>query len=330
MRISFACVIVAAVLVLGACTPIVNINVMPPEERFKPQVVLEEGGGGSRVAVIEVRGLIMDGRTPGLIMDGPNPVDRFAAQLTLAEKDPAVKALIVRITSPGGTVTASHVMHEELRRFSRVTGKPVVASIGEVGASGGYYLALSADTIMAEPTSITGSIGVIMPTVNVSEGLAMIGIRSRSITSGPNKDLANPMEPMRDAQYAVLQEMVNEMYARFRGLVVERRPGLSSGNLDMATDGRVVMGERAKELGLVDELGGLREAFVRAKAMAGLERATLVKYADPATPPRSIYSSAGEPEREINLVQLKVGTGALGANGTAPFYYLWAPGGLGF
>lgn len=330
MRILLAGVFLAAALVLGACTPIVNINVMPPEERFRPQVVLEEGGGGSRVAVIEVRGLIMDGRTPGLIMDGPNPVDRFAAQLTLAEKDPAVKALIVRITSPGGTVTASHVMHEELRRFSRVTGKPVVASIGEVGASGGYYLALGADTIMAEPTSITGSIGVIMPTVNVSEGLAMIGIRSRSITSGPNKDLANPMEPIRDAQYAVLQGMVDEMYARFRGLVVERRPGLSSGNLDMATDGRVFMGERAKELGLVDELGGLREAFARAKEMAGLGRATLVKYADPATPPRSIYSAAGESEREINLVQVKLGTAALQATGTAPFYYLWAPGGLGF
>lgn len=329
MRIFLAGVLVTAVL--GGCTPIVNINVMPPEERFKPQVVLEEGGS-SRVAVIEVRGLIMDGRTPGLIMDGPNPVDRFVAQLTLAEKDPAVRAIIVRITSPGGTVTASHVMHEELRRFSRVTGKPVVASIGEVGASGGYYLALAADTIMAEPTSITGSIGVIMPTVNVSEGLAMIGIRSRSITSGPNKDLANPLEPMRDAQYAVLQEMVDEMYARFRGLVVERRPGLSSGNLAMATDGRVVMGERARELGLVDELGGLREAFARAKTMAGLERATLVKYADPATPPRSIYSASdsGVGEREVNLVQLKMGTGSLGANGTAPFYYLWAPGGLGF
>ncbi|MCC6951088.1 MAG: signal peptide peptidase SppA [Phycisphaerales bacterium] len=330
MRTLLSGVLSAAALVLGACTPIVNINVMPPEERFRPQVVLEEGGGGSRVAVIEVRGLIMDGRTPGLIMDGPNPVDRFAAQLTLAEKDPAVKALIVRITSPGGTVTASHVMHEELRRFSRVSGKPVVASIGEVGASGGYYLALGADTIMAEPTSITGSIGVIMPTVNVSEGLAMIGIRSRSITSGPNKDLANPMEPIRDAQYAVLQGMVDEMYARFRGLVVERRPGLASGNLDMATDGRVFMGERAKELGLVDELGGLREAFARAKEMAGLERATLVKYADPATPPRSIYSAAGESEREINLVQVKLGAGALRATGTAPFYYLWAPGGLGF
>jgi protease-4 len=185
-----------------------------------------------------------------------------------------------------------------------------------VGASGGYYLALGADTILAEPTSITGSIGVIMPTVNVSEGLAMIGIRSRSITSGPNKDLANPMEPMRDAQYAVLQQMVDEMYARFRGLVVERRPGLSAGNLDMATDGRIVMGDRAKELGLVDELGGLREAFARAKAMARLERATLVKYADPATPPRSIYSTTGGPEREINLVQLKLGSGSLGADGT--------------
>jgi protease-4 len=330
MRISLAGVLVTAMMVLGACTPVVNINVMPPEERFRPQVVLEEGGGGSRVAVIEVRGLIMDGRSPGLIMDGPNPVDRFAAQLTLAEKDPAIKAIIVRITSPGGTVTASHVMHEELRRFSRVTGKPVVASIGEVGASGGYYLALGADTILAEPTSITGSIGVIMPTVNVSEGLAMIGIRSRSITSGPNKDLANPMEPMRDAQYAVLQQMVDEMYARFRGLVVERRPGLSAGNLDMATDGRIVMGDRAKELGLVDELGGLREAFARAKAMARLERATLVKYADPATPPRSIYSTTGGPEREINLVQLKLGSGSLGADGTAPFFYLWAPGGLPF
>jgi len=117
------------------------------------------------------------------------------------------------------------------------------------------------------------------------------------------------------------------MYARFKGLVIERRPGLKPADVAAATDGRVFMGGRAKELGLIDDVGGIREAFAAAKTMAGLQAATLVKYADQGQPPRSLYSmSPGRaPESEINLIQLKLGSGLPSSLETAPMYYLWLP-----
>lgn len=313
---------------LAACTPIVNINVVPGQENLRPQTVLADANSsGGKVAMIDVRGVIMDSHTPGLLADGPNPVDRLAAQLDQASKDSSIKAVILRITSPGGTVTASDIMHQEVRRFEKETGKPVIASIGEIGTSGGYYLALAADRIYAEPTSITGSVGVIMPTMNFSEGLSKLGIKSISVKSGANKDLANPFEPVRDGQYAVLQGMVDEMYARFKGLVLERRKGLKPEMVAEATDGRIFMGEHAKAIGLIDEIGGVRECFAEAKRLAGLQGATLVKFADVGAPPRSAYSQSGTPTREseINLVQLRLGAGFAAANDVAPFYYLWMP-----
>jgi protease-4 len=324
-RPSLALTLVAAAapLLLAGC---ITVNVTPPPTRARPKVVLEDPGAGhDRVALIEVRGLLVDSRTPGLLADGPNPVDRFAEHLDLARRDARVKALIVRITSPGGTVTASDIMHHDLRRFADETKRPVVVSMGEVAASGGYYLALAADTIVAQPTTITASIGVILPTMNFSDGLARIGVRSRAVVSGPNKDLASPFEPPREAQYAVLQTMVDDFYARFQTLVRTRRPAIAPADFPGVTDGRIVSGERALALGLVDELGGVHEAFARAKHLAGLERATLVKYLDAQTLPSSVYAAAPAPQPEINLLQINL-AGALPTPAeSSGFYYLWLP-----
>lgn len=315
----------SCLLILTACTPVVNINLVPGREQLKAQPVYPgEQASRDQVAIIDVRGALIDAQLPGLLSDAPNPVDRFVAQLHMAEKDQAIKGVIVRITSPGGTVTASDIMHQELVRFRRESGKPVVASIGEVGASGGYYLALAADRLYAEPTAITGSVGVIMPTINFSQGMAKLGIVSRSVKSGANKDLANPLEPMRDSQYAVLQRMVDDMYARFRGLVAERRPGINPADLGVVTDGSVFTGVRAKELGLIDETGGVREAFEETKRLAGLKSATLVKFASEGLAPRSAYSVApSSGDREINLVQLNLPAGLPAGASPGAMYYLW-------
>jgi protease IV len=212
----------ASALTGGACAPLsVTIGVGPGDRKLHETTVLTDtGGDGDKVAMIDVRGLIADVREPALFGEGHNPVDEFLSRLERAGKDGSVKAVILRINSPGGTVTASDILYREVLRFRETTKKPVVASLGEVAASGGYYLALSADRIIAQPTSITGSIGVIIPTVNFSEGLSRIGIQSRSIKSGPNKDIANPLEPIREGQYAVLQGIVDEFYASFKGLVI--------------------------------------------------------------------------------------------------------------
>lgn len=333
-----ALTLAATLGLLSACTPKVTVNLGAGSDGSLTQrvVLRDQSPGDAKVAMIDVRGLIMDARSPGLLGSGSNPVDDLVARLDLAAKDPSIKAVILRVNSPGGTVTGSDTMYHEVRHFAETTRKPVVACMGEVAASGGYYLSLAADHIVAQPTSVTASIGVIVPTMNFSEGLARIGIIARNVVSGKNKDMAWPYSPMKDDQYQVLQAMVNDYYARFRGLVIERRPHLAADHLDEATDGRVVTGARAKELGLVDELGGIREAFAAAKSRAGVTSATLVKYAVGDYEPRTAYAASepvapawpGNSKGDTNLfkVDLSGGLGALSASAeTSGFYFLWLP-----
>lgn len=330
----------ACTLLTASCGPLSMTFVLGARDgKLREAEVLADEGrglGAAKVALIDVRGVIAEtspSRALGLLDAGPGPVDEFVARLQKAEEDGGVKAVVLRINSPGGSVAASELMYNELRRFRETTGKPVVASLGEVAASGGYYLALGADEIVAQPTSITASIGVIIPTVNVSEGLRRIGVVSRSVKSGENKDIANPLEPMRDTQYAVLQGMVDEFYASFRGLVVERRTGapnaLVTARLDELTDGRVVTGAEAVRAGLADHEGDLRAAFERAKSLAGIEKAKLVKYyGQYDMPPRTAYATTAAPTPqatgEVNVLTLDLGGLTGGASltpGTA--YYIW-------
>ena len=332
MKQFFACLFAAVWTLIAGCSPRIEVGIGGfPERDLRPSVVLaDDAPGTDRIVLIDVRGLIVDASKPNLLGPNVNPVDRFTTHLALAEKDPRVRAVIVRIASPGGTVTGSDIMYHELRRFAATTRKPVVASLGEIAASGGYYLALASDHIIAEPTSLTGSIGVIMPTFNFSEGLGKIGIRSRAIKSGPNKDIANPFEPARESHYAVLQELVDEYAARFRALVRERRQ-LSDEAFTTATDGRVFSGEQALTLGLVDEVGGVREAFAAAKRLSGLKGASLVKYSDKHNPARSAYTLAQAPMSESPSggvpmkLELKGPGWPLLAEETSGLYYLWMP-----
>ena len=333
----------AATLLLTSCgRTTVSFTFGGDPSRLDESAVIErEASSSTKVALIDVRGLIVDGPRTAipLLQSADNPVDELVARLEKARLDPAVRAVVIRINSPGGAVTASDTMYREVRRFRELSGKPVVMSLAEVAASGGYYLALAGDAIIAQPTTITGSIGVIIPTVNFSDGLRRIGIVSRSIKSGSNKDLANPLEPMRDGQYAVLQSMVDKMYARFRGLVVERRAGklaASPLSTDDLTDGRVFLGEDAHALGLIDSLGDVRDAFELAKQLAKVDRAQLIKYHAQGDTPKSAFALTDVPTAsaqqtaspapaasQINLIQLQLGSGELSHLGAGVAYYVW-------
>ncbi len=323
----------AAVLLLPGCgSPRLNFSVSFDRPGIKEAKVID-GPSDAKVAMIDVRGTLADAKSSTLLGEGDNPVDRFAAELDRASKDHNVKALLVRINSPGGTVAASDTMYRELRRFADTTKKPVVASLGEVAASGGYYLALAADRVVAEPSTITGSIGVIFPTLNVADGLNRLGIRSRAITSGANKDLANPLEPPREQHYAIIKGTVDEFYGQFKGLVVARRPSLKPEDVPGATDGRVFTGAHAVAIGLADETGGVREAFETAKGLAGLKKARLVKYVGSGEAAQSIYAHASPPgarhasnqPTQLNLIQLNLAGAVLDDRARSGFYYLWAP-----
>lgn len=344
-----AVVLGAVALLAAACAPTtVSFTFGADPSQVDETVVWEdEGAGGGlfgigaapKIAIINVRGVL--DATPDRTLFGtpiPSAVDELVMGLTRAEEDSRVRGVILAINSPGGSVTASDMMYREIVRFRQRTGKPVVAHLGEVAASGGYYIALATDEIIAQPTALTGSIGVIFPTFNVSEGLGKIGVYSRALVSKPNKDLANPLEPPVEEHYRILQGIVDEMYARFRGLVLDRRPGLAAlggtdeaERIENATDGRIFTGEEAVRLHLADSTGGLRDAFERMKALTDLERARAVKYHSPLEPVRSLYSSteargadAGAGNIEINLLRLDIAEALTGAAANKP-YYLWLP-----
>lgn len=333
-----------AVIVASAlcgCSPVTFAFTFGADPLHVAEVrVAEDKNAQDKVVMIDIRGLIADDPGEGLgpfLLGAGNPVDELTYRLEMAERDPKVKAVILRINSPGGTVTASDMMYREVRRFAERSKKPVLASLGEVAASGGYYLALAADEIIAEPTSITGSIGVIVSTLNVSEGLAKIGIKARNVTSGPNKDMGDPLTPPSEEHFAVLQTLVDEYYVQFKSLVVARRTpaGLKAELVDELTDGRVVTGMRAAAVGLADKTGGVRDAFEAAKVRAGITAAKLVKYHSRGSRPRSPYATAMEPATgaaggsparagDINFVNLQLGNFGPGSRSTN-VYYLWAP-----
>ena len=244
-------------------------------------------------------------------------------QLRRAEQDPNVVAIILRLNSPGGTVTASDTLYQLISDFRKGTNKPVIASVQEVCASGGYYAALAADEIMVQPTSLLGSIGVIFTTFDVERTLDKIGARSYIIKSGPMKDMGSPFKPMREDERQIIQAMIMDYFHRFQGVVKSRR-GLSDEELVAVTDGRVFTGENALRLKLVDRLGTLDDAINLARIKTGQKGAKVVLYIRPHGYGGSIYADTQMPAPEAKTTQLMLPM----PDEILPtgFYYIWRPG----
>ncbi|HEV3204691.1 MAG TPA: signal peptide peptidase SppA [Gemmataceae bacterium] len=279
----------------------------------------------NKICLIEVSGLIMNARNSGLLDSGDNPVALFKEKLDAAANDKRVKAVVLRINSPGGAVTASDIMYQELLHFREKTGKPVVACMMDVAASGAYYLAMGADHVIAHPTTVTGSIGVIMSLYNASGLFHMIGVTSVPIKSGPNKDIGNPARPMTDEERAILQTMVNSFYEQFVQVVVRGR-GISEDRVRPLADGRVYTGIDAQKLGLVDRIGYLDDAIKTAKELACIHDAAIIAYDRCDGYRGSIYSTLPQIPKEFNI---KVDLLGLGSHNGPVFLYIWEPGAPG-
>lgn len=212
-------------------------------------------GFGDGIALVHVDGVIAD---DGAVLDD---LRRF-------RRDGSVKGYVVAINSPGGAVGPSQSVYRELRRL-REDGVPVVASIGAMGASGGYYIALAADTIMAMPGSVTGSIGVIMEFPNVSGLMDRVGVDMDVVKSSEEKDMGSPFRPMSERDRELLRAMVDDVYEQFVEAVVEER-GLTDAEVRSVADGRVLSGRQALDRGLIDRLGNMQDAVDVAGRMAGL------------------------------------------------------------
>lgn len=312
-------------LLLSGCgTP--SFLVTPISSSARLQEVQVKGGAGwsqPKIAIIEVEGLLVNARSGGFLQPTENKLSLFTQQLDVAARDPQVRAVVLRINSPGGTVTCSDTMYEMIRQFRKQTGKPVIGSTQEVAASGAYYIACGCDRIVAHPTSVIGSIGVIFETFDVSGGLAKLGIKPEAVKSGDLKDMGSPFKPLAPEARAVMQGMVDQYYARFVSVVQTNRKLSESAKLSTVTDGRVFSGQQALELGLVDQLGMLDDAIDLAKQMSRSPRASVVMYKRPYGYSGSIYAEGTTPPPRAGVLQLELPEMDLFL--PRGFYYLWKP-----
>ena len=297
---------------MSGCT-FLKVNLGPELAPYQETAIA--GQGKDKVLVLDLSGVILSGdsgtplsdvRKPGLLAKMREALDR-------AQKDRSVKAVVLRINSPGGGVTASDTLYHELRAFRESSGKPIVAHIMDVGASGAYYAALSADAITAQPTSVTGSIGVIMYRVDATVLMEKVGVRAEEIASGERKGLGSPFKRLTDDERKLFQGIIDGMYRRFTDLVAQRR-GLAPDAVKKAADGRVMTSDEAKTLGLIDGIGYLEDAVELAKKKAGIAEASVVMYHRPGEYRNNIYS--------LSLVNIDLGE--LSEPG-AKLMYLWWP-----
>jgi protease IV len=310
-------------------TPVANTSSLEELE-----VQPGKGWWPPRVAIIEVEGMLMNARVGGFLQASENPVSRFTQQMEAAERDKSVKAVVLRVNCPGGTVTATDTMYQIVKRFKEKTHKPVVASTQEVAASGGYYVSLASDQIIVQPTSVVGSIGVVFETMQFKGAMDKLGITSEAIKSGSLKDMGSPFKLLRDDEKEVMQEMVDEYFARFVALVRHHRPQVKE---EALTDldaykkpgytgvfsGRVYSGAKAVELGLADRTGTLSDAIDAARKLAKVPNAGAILYKRPYGYGGSIYANTQTPIPKSNVLRLELPeTNAFLPDG---FYYLWRP-----
>jgi len=221
----------------------------------------------SKVAVIELTGIMTSSQNAGSRAVSARKV---IALLEKYRTDDSVKAIVLRVDTPGGTVVAAQEIHGELMRLRTGSGKKIVVSMGDLAASGGYYVACAADRVFASPGTLTGSIGVIMQFPNYQGLFGKIGLGTNTIKSGEFKDLGNGAREMSDRDRRLLQSLVDDVYSQFvEAVAVGRR--MSPERVRPLADGRVFSGRQAQQLGLVDELGDLDAAIAAAGKLAGIE-----------------------------------------------------------
>ncbi len=218
--------------------------------------------GGQKIAIVRIEGVISASK---FVLD----------QLKMYQENPTVKAIVLRVDSPGGLVAPSQEIYQALAEIKSKGEQKLVVSMGTVAASGGYYVACVADKIVANPGTLTGSIGVIMQFANIEGLFEKIGLSARVIKTGPHKDIGSPVREMTAEEEQILQAVLDDVYDQFLEAIVAGR-GMERDKVQTLADGRIFTGRQAKELGLVDELGGINQALELAAELTGITERPLV------------------------------------------------------
>lgn len=297
-------------------------------------VPLEEktvgGKGTAKILVMDFSGIIIEDNGRSLFGKKPGRLALLKEELDLAAKDDDIKAIILRINSPGGAVTVCDIMSHEIALFKKNRRLPVIAEFMDIAASGGYYIAAASDKIIAHPTTVTGSIGVIAYSLNASGLLDKIGISNQTIKSGDKKDIGSPLRPMTEEERLIMQSIIDEMYERFLTVITNGRPELAK--LDRAAlrkiaDGRIYTADQALKLKLIDRIGYMDDAIDFAKEAAGIKEARIITYSQPRAYKNNIYSMAESlgdgAAPQVNLINID--GSLLSERLGMRFMYLWAP-----
>jgi len=291
------------------------------------------GNTGPKILLVDIDGVIGVSKGVGSLFGGDeySMVARVREVLDRARDDEEVRALLLRIDSPGGTATASEQIYTEIMRFREERDIPVMAQFLATAASGGYYIAMAADTIQAHPTTITGSIGVIFSSLSFAGLMEKIGIEDQTITGGVHKDAGSPFRRLSDVERDQLQTIVDDLHARFREIVGRGRPKLSAEEIEILADGQIFSARQAVANGLIDRIGTLEDAVVALERRLSVEESRVVSYHRPRELRRNLYTKTAQ------VPSLGAGRHVLSAEAWAlarlekilarpGFHYLWWPG----
>lgn len=316
------CLAMFALLLLNGCA-FLNVELVPQTQPLQEKVV--EGEGRSKLLLLDLTGIISEKeRGGGLSQEQPSMVAELKEALLKAEKDEDIVGVVLRINSPGGTVTASDIIYHELLNFRKEKKVPLHASIVGMGTSGAYYAACAADEISAHPTAVTGSIGVLMMKFNVEGLMGKVGVSELTIKSGDKKDILSPFRPTTPEEQRLVQEIIDSLHRRFVDVALARPGGgLGREELEKLADGRIYTADQALQARLIDRVGYLDETIDIMKKALKLQKARVITYYRPGSYRGSIYSGPAGAAPVINLVNFDLG--GLEALGGANFMYLWRP-----
>ncbi|MCU6790747.1 signal peptide peptidase SppA [Paenibacillus sp. WQ 127069] len=259
------------VILITKSDSLMSGNVMGGKQKWNEETV--QGKGNDKVVQLFVEGAITE--KSGSFSSGLN-AGSYITQLEQARKDKDVKAVVIRVNSPGGEVVASDEIHSKIVELKE-SGKPVIVSMGSMAASGGYYISAPADYIFANPATLTGSLGVIFSIANYEKAAEWLGYKENTITSGAYKDIASPLREMKPEEREIFQKLVDESYQQFV-TVIEKGRKLPRETVLKLADGRIYSGQQAKALGLIDAFGTMEVATAYASEKTGIPNPKVVRY----------------------------------------------------
>ena len=318
----FKIVLIILLLVLSSCAPQVHLDFMGKAQI--QEVVLLDSKAKEKILVIDLNGVISTKRNPGLLDRGGDLLSDISYRLQKASRDALIKGVILRIDTPGGESTASDIIYNEVLQFKEKTNVPVVALMMGVAASGGYYVSCACDSIIAHPTTVTGSIGVIAILPGFKGMLEKIGVKINVIKSGKMKDAGSPFKDLSQEEKDYMQDMVDLIFHRFLQVVHRSRKNfLSMEEIEKIADGRVYHARQALELKLIDEIGYFNDALKEVLSLAKIPAAKVTAYTYHPSRKTNVYANVDSQGNPFS-VEISALRGLLPTLKTG-FYYLWLP-----